>query len=58
MKFRIFWDVATYSHVEVDRRFRRAPTSQKTLNLIQTLLQHDLKTHFRTDVSVFPGTFY
>jgi hypothetical protein len=21
MKFRVFWDVAPYSHVEVDRRF-------------------------------------
>jgi hypothetical protein len=58
MKFRVVWDVATCSHVEVDRRFRCAPTSQKTLNLIQTLLQHDLKTHFRTDVSNFPGNFY
>jgi hypothetical protein len=24
MKFRIFWDVAQCSHVEVDRRFRRS----------------------------------
>jgi hypothetical protein len=22
MKFRVFWDVALFSHVEVDRRFR------------------------------------
>jgi hypothetical protein len=24
MKFRVFWDVAPYSHVEVDRRFKGA----------------------------------
>jgi hypothetical protein len=41
MKFRVFWDVALCSHVEVDRRFRGAyylhhqgATSQKTLNFI------------------------
>jgi hypothetical protein len=40
MKFRVFWDVAPCSHVEVDRRFRGAyclhyhPDEDSTLQLI------------------------
>jgi hypothetical protein len=54
MKCRFFWDVAPCSHVEVDRRFRRAyclhhhPTSQKTLSLIPRLRLHSSN---RTQVS-------
>jgi hypothetical protein len=51
MKFRVFWDIASCSHVEVDRRFRgtseiwststwlHGTTSQTTLNFILTAVR-------------------
>jgi hypothetical protein len=34
MKFRVFWDVAQCSHVEVDRRFRGAYSIIKAIALM------------------------
>jgi hypothetical protein len=59
MKFRVFWDVVPFSHIEVDRHFRGAPlkrhsaamwlhgpTSQNSLNFILAAMRTRNLTQF------------